>query len=93
MQEMQKTWVGYSSWEDPLEEEIATHSSILAWKISWTEEPDGLQFSGGGGGFVVKSCLTLAVPWTVARLLCSKYLPDKNSGVVCPFLLQGIFLP
>ena len=30
-------------WEDPLEEEMATHSSILAWKISWTEEPGGLQ--------------------------------------------------
>ena len=29
--------------EDPLEEEMATHSSILAWKISWTEEPGGLQ--------------------------------------------------
>ena len=31
------------SWEDPLEEEIATHSSILAWEIPWTEEPGGLQ--------------------------------------------------
>ena len=30
-------------WEDPLEEEIAAHSSILAWKILWTEEPGGLQ--------------------------------------------------
>ena len=30
-----------SGWEDPLEEEMATHSSILAWKISWTEEPGG----------------------------------------------------
>ena len=30
-------------WEDPLEKEMATHSSILAWKISWTEEPGGLQ--------------------------------------------------
>ena len=30
-------------WEDPLEEEMATHSSILAWKIPWVEEPDGLQ--------------------------------------------------
>ena len=29
-------------WEDPLEKEMATHSSILAWKISWTEEPGGL---------------------------------------------------
>ena len=31
--------------EDPLEEEVATHSSILAWKIPWTEEPGGLQFT------------------------------------------------
>ena len=30
-------------WEDPLEEGMATHSSILAWRIPWTEEPDGLQ--------------------------------------------------
>ena len=34
------------SWEDPLEKEMATHSSILAWKIPWTEEPDGLQSMG-----------------------------------------------
>ena len=33
-------------WEDPLEEERATHSSILAWKISWTEEPGGMQSVG-----------------------------------------------
>ena len=33
-------------WEDPLEEETATHSSILAWRISWTEEPGGLQSLG-----------------------------------------------
>ena len=33
-------------WEDPLEEEMATHSSILAWKIPWTEEPRGLQPMG-----------------------------------------------
>ena len=33
-------------WEDPMEKEMATHSSILAWKISWTEEPDGLQSMG-----------------------------------------------
>ena len=30
-------------WEDPLEDEMATHSSIVAWKIPWTEEPGGLQ--------------------------------------------------
>ena len=33
-------------WEDPLEKEKATHSSILAWEIPWTEEPDGLQSMG-----------------------------------------------
>ena len=36
-------WSGFLSWEDPLEEGIATHSSILAGKIPWTEEPGGLQ--------------------------------------------------
>ena len=40
---MQETWVQYLSQEDPLEEEMATHSSILAWRIPWTEEPGGLQ--------------------------------------------------
>jgi len=38
-----ETWVPSLSWEDPLEEEMATYSSILAWRISWTEEPGGLQ--------------------------------------------------
>jgi len=41
-----KMWVRSLGREDPLEKDIATHSSILAWKISWTEEPGRLQ-SGG----------------------------------------------
>jgi len=41
--EMQETWVQSLGQEVPLEEEIATHSSILAWEIPWTEEPGGLQ--------------------------------------------------
>ena len=40
---MQETWVQFLGWEDPLEKEMATHSSILAWEIPWTEEPGGLQ--------------------------------------------------
>ena len=40
---MQKTWVRFLGWEDPLEKEMATHSSILAWKIPWTEKPARLQ--------------------------------------------------
>ena len=41
VQETQETWVQSLGWEDPLEEAMATHSSILAWRIPWTEEPDG----------------------------------------------------
>ena len=39
---MQETWVQSLDQEDPLEKEMATHSSILAWRIPWTEEPGGL---------------------------------------------------
>ena len=41
-----KYWVQPLGWEDPLEEGMATHSTILAWRILWTEEPDGLQSIG-----------------------------------------------
>ena len=43
---MQETWVQSLGWKDPLEKEIATHSSILAWRIPWTEEPGGVQSMG-----------------------------------------------
>ena len=43
---MQKTWVRSLGQKDPLEEEMATHSGILAWEIPWTEEPGGLQSMG-----------------------------------------------
>ena len=43
---VQETWVQSLGQEDPLEEKMAIDSSILAWKIPWTEEPDGLQFMG-----------------------------------------------
>ena len=43
---MQETWIRSLGWEDPLKEEMATHSSILAWKIPWTEEPCRLQPMG-----------------------------------------------
>ena len=47
MQETQEMKVLSLGQEDPLEEEMATHSRILAWKIPWTEEPGGLQSLGG----------------------------------------------
>ena len=43
---MLETWVQSLGWEDPLEKEMATHSSILAWRIPWTEGPDRLQSMG-----------------------------------------------
>ena len=43
---VQETWVQSLGGEDPLEEGMATHSSIPAWRIPWTEEPSGLQFTG-----------------------------------------------
>ena len=43
---MWETWVLFLDWEDPLEEGVAPHSSILAWRIPWTEEPGGLQSTG-----------------------------------------------
>ena len=43
---MQETWVQSLGREDPLEKEMATHSSTLAWKIPWVEEPGGLQSMG-----------------------------------------------
>ena len=44
---MQEMWVQSLSWEDPLKEEMATHSSIRAWEIPWIEEPGRVQIPGG----------------------------------------------
>ena len=43
---MRETWLQFLDWEDPLEKEMAAHSSTLAWEIPWTEEPGGLQSMG-----------------------------------------------
>ena len=43
---MQETWVRFLDWEDPLEKGMATHSSIVVWRIPWTEEPGRLQPMG-----------------------------------------------
>ena len=46
MQEVQETWVPFLGQEGPLEKKMATHSSVLAWIVPWTEEPGGLQSMG-----------------------------------------------
>ena len=43
---MQETWLQSLGWDEPLEEDMEAHSSILAWRNPWTKEPDGLQFMG-----------------------------------------------
>ena len=43
---MKKNWVQFLCWGDPLKNEMASHSSIHAWRIPWTEEPGGLQYMG-----------------------------------------------
>ena len=55
---MWESWVGSLGQEDPLEKEMATHSSILAWEIPWTEEPSRLQFMGSQSQTLLK-CITL----------------------------------
>ena len=47
---MQETWVGSLGWEDPLEEGMSIYSSILAWRIPWTEEPGRLWSMGSPWG-------------------------------------------
>ena len=64
---MRETWVQSLGWEDPLEKEMATHSSILAWRIPWTEEPGGLHIVHG----VAKSWTRLSdFTHTLRSLVC-----------------------
>ena len=66
----QETWIQSLGQEDPLEEEMVTHSSILAYKIQWTEEPGGLQSMG-------HKELNTTEPLSTAYLVCSlMYPPD-----------------
>ena len=63
---MQETWVWSLGWEDSLEKKMATHSSILAWEIPWTEEPGGLywgQWSPTGSQWVTYHGVTMSRTW------------------------------
>ena len=67
---MQETWVQSLGQEDPLEKEMATHSSTLAWKIPWTEKPGRLQSMGlqrVGHDWAIACLLALRVPRTTRR--------------------------
>ena len=102
---VQGTWVQSLGQEDPLEKEMATHSSILAWKIPWTEEPAWLQSIGSqrvGDNWRTNTSLHLscfshvqlfATLRTVAhQALLSMRFSRQDTEVDCNFLLQGILL-
>ena len=73
---MQETWVQSLGGEDPLEEEMAVHSSILAWRLLWTEEPGGLQSVGSHRESDTTERLTLFTPTYMFQLL--SWAPDPH---------------
>ena len=66
---MQETWVRSLGWEDPLEKEMAAHSSTLAWEIPWMEEPDRLQSMGSQ-----RVCISQRAGSLLARVACGRRL-------------------
>jgi len=79
---MQETWVQSLSQEDPLEKEMATHSSILAWEIPWTEETGGLQ-SVGSQRVRLDSAPKQPQPLYYKCLPAKRPTPVKVRGVMC----------
>ena len=75
---MREAWVWSLGWEDPLEENTATHSSILAWKIPWTEEPGGLQSTGSQ---------RVEHEWTYTHTAEFACLSQRQAVLPCPFIL------
>ena len=93
---MREAWVRSLDWEDPLEKEMATHSSILAWRIPWTEEPGGLQSMGSqrvGHDRAPSLSFSLGsprVPVVAHQQGLPQHLderPDLRSGCLCCFSL------
>ena len=94
MQEIQETWVRSLGWEDLLEEGMATHSSILSWRLPWTEEPGGLQSVGWHraghdwsdlagthtNGLLRYQCFVAAI---VTVLVYEKHLNGNHDGMNC----------
>ena len=93
---MWETWVPSLGREDPLEEEMATHSSILAWRITWTEEPGGLQSMGlqrVGSDSVIKRVHTHTYTLPFLKKDVIKVLQKPTMGQVCPRKLLHFSMP
>ena len=80
---MQDTWIQSLGWEDSLEEGMATHSSILAWKISVAEEPGGLQLQRVGHKWV--SMVTDLNLSHSQPLGCRLHVPQQFKSLISPF--------
>ena len=92
---MRETWVQSLGWEDLLEKEMATHSSSLAWKIPWMEEPDRLQSTGSqrvGHNWVTSLSFFLSSPQGSPGLAwCSSVMdPGPFCLVALPCLQVGL---
>ena len=74
---MWETWVQFLGLEDPLEKGMATHSSILAWRIPWTEEPDGLQSVGS------QKSQTLLRNWTTTFKSFTSWVQGVSGPLFC----------
>ena len=86
---MWETWVRFLGQEDPLEKEMATHSSILAWRIPWTEEPGGLQSTGSqrvGHHWVT----SLSLSFTCSQNQAAVSRQD-NANALCPHHQYEVF--
>ena len=85
MQEMEETQVQSLDQEDPPEQEMATHSNILAWEIQWTEEPGGLQSSGSRR---VRTRLRMHIHTQTRTMpICLKKEPSRDLHLLC-----GVFV-
>ena len=92
---VQETWVRSLGWEDPLEKEMATHSSILAWKISWTEEPGGLQSMGSqrvGHDWATNTYLHLLRPFQAYWSVFNRKDAPFDLGLFDVFLMVRVGL-
>ena len=99
--EMQKTWVRSLGWEDPLEKEMTNHSSTLAWKIPWTEEPGRLQSMRSqrvGHDWVTSfhvttSLLSTKVKVTQSRLTLWNSMDCTVHGILQARILEWVTIP
>ena len=77
---MWETGVQSMGWKDPLEEEMATHSRILAWRIPWTEEPGGLQSMGSH---------SQTRPSDLARTRLGGWIPLNDQAAAAAWWVDG----